>query len=943
MEQNTHDSSNHDSLPLDGIEIPEKGVTYYSCQDVPHGDVRIRSGLSKVTGGNVSRRRFLLATAGAAAGVAAAVPAVAGRARGVAVVIDPNDAVASSVPARWAAEELERALAERGVPARVYENAAQVPAPDLRIVAAGMASPGAAAAMNAARVRAGAVPEALALWQEREGVWVCGHDARGLTYALLELADRVRHAVDPLAALAVTKPVTERPANAVRSVTRLFTSDVEDKPWYNDREMWPAYFSMLASQRFNRFSLTFGIGYDFLTAVTDAYFLFAYPFLLSVPGYNVHVPQLPDAERDRNLEMLRFISEQATSHGLDFQLGIWMHGYRWINSPDANYTIEGLTPETHGPYCRDAVRSLLQAVPRIGGVTFRVHGESGVEEGSYEFWKTVFDGVGTCGRKVEIDMHAKGMDQHMIDAALGAGQPVKISPKYWAEHLGMPYHQADIRELERPRMGSEATGLMKLSAGSRSFLRYGYGDLLREDRTWGVLHRIWPGTQRLLIWGDPLSAAAYSRAFSFCGSEGVEIMEPLSFKGRRGSGIPGGRCAYADKSLNPRWDWQKYALSYRVWGRLLYDPATDPDVWRRAMRHEFGLAGPDLESALASASRILPTVTTAHLPSAANNSYWPEVYLNHSLIDAAHPGPYTDTPAPRVFGTVSPLDPQLFYRIDDFADDLLKGERSGKYTPIEVAQWIEDDAAAATALLARGDSRATRKDQPEYRRLTIDIAVAAGLGRFFGAKFRAAVLYRIFDRTGDRAALEEALKGYRAARQAWAAIAGRTKNVYVDDITVGEQRHLRGHWADRLAEIDADIAAIAAKADAAKPAQASGPIARAIAEALGRPQRPVVAGRHTPASRFQPGRPMALEFAADKTYASVRLHYRRVNQAERWQSMPMQAASRIWRGAIPSEYTQSPYPLQYYFEVTEAPDSAALYPGFGERLIGQPYFVLRRE
>ena len=45
---------------------------------------------------------------------------------------------------------------------------------------------------------------------------------------------------------------------------------------------------------------------------------------------------------------------------------------------------------------------------------------------------------------------------------------------------------------------------MRLSAGSRSFLRYGYGDLLREDRKWGVLHRIWPGTQRLLLWGDPV-------------------------------------------------------------------------------------------------------------------------------------------------------------------------------------------------------------------------------------------------------------------------------------------------------------------------------------------------------------------------------------------------------------------------------------------------------
>jgi hypothetical protein len=887
---------------------------------------------------NLNRRRFLQTAAGAAVGTAGA----ADKTQGVAIIADLADAVASSAPARWAAGELERALVERGVSARVYGRAAQAPAGHLRVMAAGMASPGAAAALEAAGARAEAVPEALALCQGSEGVWACGHDARGLTYALLELADRVRHAADPVAALAAPKPVIERPANAVRSVTRLFTSDIEDKPWYNDREMWPAYLSMLAAQRFNRFSLALGIGYDFLRGVTDGYFLFAYPFLLSVPGYNVRVPQLPDSERDRNLEMLRFISEQTTARGMEFQLAIWMHGYRWIASPKANYTIEGLTPETHGPYCRDAVRALLQAVPKISGVTFRVHGESGVEEGSYQFWKTVFDGVATCGRKVEIDMHAKGMDQGMIDAALSSGQPVKISPKYWAEHLGMPYHQADIREQERPRPGREATGLMKLSAGSRSFLRYGYGDLLREDRKWGVLHRIWPGTQRLLIWGDPLTAAAHSRAFSFCGSDGVEIMEPLSFKGRRGSGIAGGRCAYADKSLNPRWDWQKYAYCFRVWGRLLYNPGTDPDVWRRAMRQEFGPAGADLETALANSSRILPTVTTAHSPSAGNNTYWPEVYLNHSLIDAAHPGPYTDSPAPRVFGTVSPLDPQLFYRIDDFADDLLKGERSGKYTPIEVAHWIEDYAAAATASLARGDGRATGKGRPEYRRLTIDIAVAADLGRFFGAKFRAGVLYRIFDRTGDRAALEEALKVYRAAREAWAGIAARTKGVYVADITVGELRQLRGHWADRLADIDADIAAIGAKLDSAKPAQSGGPIARAIAEALGRPRRPAVAARHTPPARFQPGRPLAVEFTAEKDYATVRLHYRRVNQAERWQSEPMQSAGHLWRAAIPSAYTESPYALQYYFEVREAPESAALYPGFGQQLSGQPYFVVRR-
>src|ERR1035441_5903912 len=99
---------------------------------------------------------------------------------------------------------------------------------------------------------------------------------------------------------------------------------------------------------------------------------------------------------------------------------------------------------------------------------------------------------------------------------------------------------------------------------------------MREDRRFDILWRIWPGTQRLLLWADPVFAAGYARAFQFCGSSGVEIMEPLSFKGRRGSGRmpsgPGGRCAYADASLRPRWDWEKDLDTYRVWGRKLYNP-----------------------------------------------------------------------------------------------------------------------------------------------------------------------------------------------------------------------------------------------------------------------------------------------------------------------------------------------------------------------------------
>lgn len=895
-----------------------------------------------------NRRRFLK-TAGSAA--ALGLPAshlVAAETRRVSIIIDPADAVAAAKPARWAAGELEQSLKARGLTVHRGERIAQAPSGALVILAAGADSRLAAPILTSAGANAPAAPEALALAQGSSGgksvVVACGRNTTGLVYALLELADRVQHIADPVAALNISRPVAERPANSIRSINRLFTSDVEDKPWYNDREMWPQYLTHLATQRFNRFNLSLGIGYDFVRNVTDAYFLFAYPFLIDVPGYKVRVPQLPGAERDRNLEMLKFISDETAARGMHFQLGIWMHAYQWINSPNPNYTIAGLTPETHGPYCRDALTMLLKACPAISGVTFRIHGESGVEEGSYDFWRTVFDGVVRSERKVEIDMHAKGMDEKMLEVALATGMPVKVSPKYWAEHMGMPYHQADIRELERPRPNRQVSSLMKLSAGSRSFLRYGYGDLLREDRRWGVLFRIWPGTQRLLLWGDPVTGAAHSRAFDFCGADGVDIMEPLSFKGRRGSGIAGDRCAYADASLKPRWDWEKYRYSLRVWGRLLYNPESEPDVWQRYLRKQFGFGASDIENALANASRILPVITTAHGASAANNTYWPEVYTNQPVVGAGRSNPYTDTPAPKVFGNVSPFEPQLFSPINDFAGELLSGERTGKYSPVEVAQWLEDYAEAATRHLAAAEKRATAKSDPEYRRMAADIAIQAGLGRFFAAKLRAGVLYGIFERTGDRAALTEALGAYRRARAAWADLANRGK-VYKPDITVGEHPWLRGHWLDRLPSMDQDIADMTKRLD--QPPSGAAPQDRtraAIAEALGRSRRPSLAVRHSPPERFRPGQPLEIEFSLDSQQqpASARLYYRHVNHAERFQTLDTEARDKRHVAVIPGPYTDSPYPLQYYFEVRFGNGAASLYPGFDANQANQPYFVVRR-
>src|SRR5215471_1714900 len=473
----------------------------------------------------MDRREFLKWS-----GLGLAGAAVRGAARPVAIEVG-KDAVAQSAPVQWALGELKKVVTVRDdAPFRI----------GISGVPEGAGGPAA---------------EAFGLIPSRNMLVVRASDARGLVYGITELA---RHAGEDN--FGVTEPVVERPANAVRSVTRCFVSDVEDKPWYNDGAMWPEYLGMLAANRFNRFSLAFGIGYDFARDIRDCYFHFPYPFLMDVKGYNVRARGLADDERDHNFEMLKFIAKETVRHGLDFQLAIWTHAFVWANSPNANYIIDGLTPEKQAAYCHDALARILAEAPEISGLTFRVHGESGVAEGSYDFWQTLFSAASKSGRKIGIDMHAKGIDAKMIDVGLSTGMPVTVSPKFMAEHMGLPYHQAGIRELEMPPK-EERKGFFALSDGERKFMRYSYGDLFDEKRKYDVVFRIWPGTQHLLLWGDPEFAAAYGKAFQFCGAKGVEWCEPLAFKGKKGGGGSGHRCAYKDDSLNPKWDWQKFEYS----------------------------------------------------------------------------------------------------------------------------------------------------------------------------------------------------------------------------------------------------------------------------------------------------------------------------------------------------------------------------------------------
>jgi len=123
-------------------------------------------------------------------------------------------------------------------------------------------------------------------------------------------------------------------------------------------------------------------------------------------------------------------------------------------------------------------------------------------------------------------------------------------------------------------------------------------------------------------------------------------------------------------------------------------------------------------------------------------------------------------------------------------------------------------------------------------------------------------------------------------------------------------------------------------------------VAALVCEVLGRPLRHVANVTHVQPTSFHRSQPVAIALALPNDQpqpTAVQLYYRHVNQAEPWRVTPMQIdKDDNCRAAIPGEYTDSPYSLQYYFEWRDESGQSWLYPGLGASLSNQPYFVLRQ-
>ena len=745
-------------------------------------------------------------------------------------------------------------------------------------------------------------------------VVIAGRDARGLAYALMEAARAAELAPEGGNPLDAIVEGAESPFLRTRSLTmHLFNHDLESR-WYGDPEFWDAYLAMLARCRFNNFTLTFADQTNYLNP--------PYAHLVAVPGYpDVRVEGLDDAQRKRNLEMLRDISARARARGLSFTLGIWTHlpVAKFVGGSRVHGLPEGVAAAR---YCAAGLREVLEACPGIDGLQFRMNAEAGVaEDQQREFYRPLFAAIRECGRPVRVDLRYKGLRPETTRDAVALGLDVTVSTKFWTEHFGLPYHPTVVDSHYRDG-------------------RYSFGSMLGKPRDYRVVYQLWSvGSQRLLLWGDPAYAAQFARNCKLGDGEGFEVFAPLSDKGF--GNAKGDWRILADPSREHyRWEFERYWLFYNLFGRLGYNPSANAEIWRREFRHRFGPSAVAFEAAFKSASEILPLITAVRMPSASEWSWWPEMDTGDRVAE------YMRTPAgdPAQFYAIRSWQRTPLWRCEEwdatpgYVEDAVAGRLRGKWTPIQVAARLRELARQTIAHLETAHATTA-----EARMTEVDLRVLAALAEYHAAKTMAATELAFFESTHESARAARALPHMKAALAAWEHIVKLTDGVYSSNLVFGyapehgrrQGHHHSGSWKDRLPEVREDVAyletLLAQQGDRTTPH-------RTFPGEKASPALPEI--RHTPIASAKAGEVLRISarIASSQPVRSVVLHFRALNQTLDWHELPMIAKDEDgFEATIPATEIPANWDLQYYFEVLTE-NGGCIRPSWQE---GPPYVVVK--
>ena len=834
-------------------------------------------------------------------------------------------------PALHGLEVFGEAIRARGIELLPHGKASQGNA-DLYVLAGLSEGGGAAAAhMKVLGIKVPRTAEALAIqrtvYMGKPALVLCGYDEVGLMYALHDAADRISRTApgeDPL--MHVTETV-EEPFIRDRAVSAYTMQRVLFENFLHDEAHMEKYFDMLAANRINSFVLIFG--YE-----NGGFMAPAYPYFFNVEEFpDVELVGITPDQQAKNTEALRNLIRIAHSRGIRFCPAFWDHIYRGAvqggGIPGASeragsrtpHLVVGVTTENLVSYNKAAITKFLKVFPDVDAIQFRMHWESGLtREETPMFWHDMLAIIKKHNPDILLDLRAKGLPDVVIDDAVEQGINFRITTKYWMEQLGMPFHPTHInRQNQKDR-------------------RHGYADLLRYPKRYPVHWRSWSGgTARMLLWGDPEYVRRYAESAKVYDGNSFEVNEMLATKM-----LGEDHDAQPFDLLNPDFryyehEFERYWHYYQVWGRLGYNPDTPPDVWEHEFNTRFGKdAGNALMEGIHLASKVLPRVVAVsypykHFPTTRG---WPEMQRQYDLPD---------------YATAEGSDIQQFMNMEEFAEMLLDGsEVTPKRTPLQSSNWFRSVSLEILDRIEKAESAAGAVKGNEFISTVTDLKILSHLAMYHSYRLIAGTCYNLYLKSGDPAALDQAIRQESQARDAWSSIVEAAGDVYNKRLVFGVfEVGFPNHWDEQLKELDRGLGELKEMlADAGKGKRNSRETVSLVLEDLlqaspdgdKEPPEAVVEriGHAVPGTKLT----VHARVTDPSGVKWVRLRYRHLTQFEDYMSIEMQPdqASGLYSAEIPGEFIVPDWDLIYFVEAVDQNGNGCMVPDLE---LGMPYIIVR--
>jgi hypothetical protein len=630
--------------------------------------------------------------------------------------------------------------------------------------------------------------EAFAFTPSPKALAIEAGDARGLVYAALAAAETLRNGTR-LEEIRSRREVPHLDFRGVKFNTPWDTyrpSSALDQHYATARDVrfWEAFLDMLVENRFNAISL---------------WTLHPFTYMIRPRSFPEASPWTP-AELEEWKRLYRDIFRLAKERGLDTYIVHWSifvseafakaHGVAKENFYP-HYYVPGDTSAIVKRYLRESVTQTLEEYPDLDGFGVS-HGEG-------------------MARMTPLERQ-QWIDEVLIAGMLDAKRPVKLIHRvpFSSGTSSDPGVSRNVEEVTRAaieRLGKHFSGPIWVEMKFNWSHAHSTPKLVRvHGGKLGDTYFDPPPSNYKVTW-----MARNEDFFALRWGVPDFIREHVARNGRAshvggyfvGSETYIPALDYFTAIAEPvKWTWafERQWLFYKLWGRLLYDPATPDAVFEAEFVRRYGEKARSLLRAYSLASATQLRLASLY------DSRWDFTLYGEGFL--ALQGDHTKYISVDQLIRQPVMDPD-YVSVADFVEARGAAFPPGRITPPALADRLERDNREALRLVEGIDTRA----DASLRYEVADVQAWAHLGLHLAEKLRGAVALQTFRRGGGEEQRAQAILHLERALAEWDEVVRITRPLYRDmklthynhNFFVANDRNLF-HWALVRDEVAEDVA-----------------------------------------------------------------------------------------------------------------------------------------